>query len=85
MKLVICYLAALVGFIWVLAWAWQMESAAWAEFSAANGCRIAQSRQSELQVGMVVNANGTVGTVVTSTEAQVGWLCNDGIIYWRAK
>ncbi len=33
--------------------------------------------------GVAVGANGQIGTVVTVTLGKTGYLCSDGVTYWR--
>jgi hypothetical protein len=43
------------------------------------------SGSTQTGVGYGVTANGQFGTVVTttSTPSKTGYLCNDGVTYWR--
>lgn len=59
----------------------------WAEFMRNHDCKVVEKREGEVAVstGIVINANGTATPVVlnNSTPDSIGYLCNDGITYWR--
>ncbi len=63
------------------------EAAQWEQFAAENGCRVVSkvSASTGVGTGTVVGANGQVGvgTVTTYTPGKTGYLCNDGVTYWR--
>ena len=59
----------------------------WEEFSKAHSCKIVgrTSGDSQVAVGPGITRSGTVGVVIvtTYTSDKTGWLCDDGITYWR--
>lgn len=63
------------------------EDEAWAAFSVAHSCKKVGEVKDSIQtgVGIGMTASGQMGTVVTtsSTPSKTGWLCDDGITYWR--
>lgn len=63
------------------------EQERWEEFSAAHACKKVgeMSGSTQTGVGFGMTANGQMGTLVTttSTPSKTGWLCDDGVTYWR--
>lgn len=63
------------------------EAEEWAAFSVAHACKKVGhiSGISQTGVGFGMTASGQMGTVVTtsSTPSKTGWLCDDGVTYWR--
>jgi hypothetical protein len=59
----------------------------WQQFAADHDCvKVEQIKGNVLTgVGYGMTANGTMGTVVTTTVEpdRIGWRCNDGVTYWR--
>lgn len=86
-RLILAFLIFLVLLIPVGIYGSVKEQERWEEFSAAHACKkvseISGSTQTGVGVGMT--ANGQMGTVVTttSTPSKTGWLCEDGVTYWR--
>lgn len=64
-----------------------LESEQWGKFSQEHACRKVAEMKGNVQtgVGVSVMPNGQVGTVITtdSTPDKAGYLCDDGITYWR--
>ena len=63
------------------------EQKQWEVFSATHECKVVgqMSGSTQMGTGFGVTANGQVGTVVTTTSipSKTGYLCNDGVTYWR--
>lgn len=63
------------------------EAEDWAAFSAAHACKKVGeiSGSTQTGVGFGMTTNGQMGTVVTTsrTPSKTGWLCDDGVTYWR--
>lgn len=55
----------------------------WESFKVAQQCKVVAKIPSESfnTIGFGTNGQMTVG--VASTSAKVGWLCNDGVTYYR--
>lgn len=68
-------------------WAVVEEGRQWETFSVTHECKVVGQMSGSTQsgVGFGVAANGQVGTVITttSTPSKTGYLCNDGVTYWR--
>jgi hypothetical protein len=63
------------------------EQKAWDNFSILHKCKKVGHIKGKVEVGdgIGVTANGAVGAVLTTTVSpdKNGWLCNDGVTYWR--
>lgn len=73
-------IVALVGLIGKAAFDSQSEAREWAAFSTQHKCRKVgetQARTSPVYGGKQVQ--------FASVPGQIGWLCDDGITYWRNK
>jgi len=86
-RLVLVFLIFLVLLIPVVIYGSVKEQERWEEFSAAHACKKVSEMSGSTQtgVGFGMTANGQMGTVVTttSTPSKTGWLCEDGVTYWR--
>lgn len=65
------------------------EAKQWAQFKVDHKCRVTQEMQGDLNVGVTTTTgqNGyvSVSPVITTSPDKVGWLCDDGITYWKSK
>jgi hypothetical protein len=59
------------------------ESREWDTFKAAHECRVVGKMSGSVTTGVGVAPNGQIATVIGSTPGKTGWLCNDGVTYWR--
>lgn len=59
------------------------EQMAWETFQETHHCRKVSSIQGSTVVGMGTGSNGGVVMTVGSTPEQTGWLCDDGVTYYR--
>lgn len=57
------------------------EHKQWQAFSEAHHCKVVGQMSGDLLVSPVVSSRG--GVAVTSTPDKTGWLCDDGVTYWR--
>jgi hypothetical protein len=84
---ILALLILMVALIPLGIWAAVEEQKEWETFSAAHECKVVgrMSGSTQTGVGYGVTANGQFGTVVTttSTPSKTGYLCNDGVTYWR--
>lgn len=73
----------LVGGIWVI----YEDEKAWAQFSAEHNCRkvgeIKGGTSTGLAYGMTASGKFVTGVVTTTDPDKIGWLCDDGVTYWR--
>ena len=81
---VIVIIAALVA---LCLYGTHLELQQWEEFKVAHSCEITQKMKIPLTLNPVVTVGGggNVGTGITASggEEKKGWLCDDGIVYWR--
>lgn len=79
--------ACVVVFLVLFVWATIEEAEQWAHFAAAHDCKVVGRMKgtTDTGVGFGMMANGQMGTVITttSTPSKTGFLCNDGVTYWR--
>jgi hypothetical protein len=58
------------------------EEREWREFSSVNRCHIVGKVQGDIGVAPVIgDKNG--GVAIVSTDDKTGYLCDDGVTYWR--
>ena len=64
-----------------------LEEREWQDFKISENCKIVgkQKGTTSTGVGYGMTTTGQMGTVITtsSTPDTVGWLCDDGVTYWR--
>ncbi len=77
--------AALIG---LLIKAVIVEQREWDAFSVAHECKIVGQAKGHASTGVGFGATGSggqMGTIITTsrTPDTTGWLCNDGVTYWR--
>lgn len=81
---VLCLIGALI--YWA-AIASERENREWQEFSGAHHCKIVEKRDGNVSIGSgyVFGANGKGGVVTTTSvsPSKTGWLCSDGVTYWK--
>jgi hypothetical protein len=78
--------------LWVAAWisiiiavcillvlALASEQRQWDDFVKQHHCKVTQRMSGETFT--TINANGTVG--FGATDDKTGWLCDDGVTYWK--
>ena len=80
-------LAAMFALFAVMFMVAKAEQERWDKFSISHNCRVVQKviGSTHTGYGVGVTTNGKVGAVITttSTPAKTGWLCDDGVTYWR--
>lgn len=64
-------------------WASVKEVREWAVFKVEHDCKIVANIKGDVFNTINTNANGTVSIGVGITPDKTGWLCNDGITYYR--
>lgn len=64
-------------------WAGHVDAKRWAKFSAEHDCRVVGKMNGTVGVGTAVKPGGGVATVTTYEPGKTGYLCNDGVTYWR--
>lgn len=61
------------------------EAERWALFKAEHDCKVVGRERGHTSTGVapIVGGSGGVGVVVVNTPDKTGWLCDDGVTYWR--
>lgn len=75
--------AIAIALIGLLITAVVIDSKRWEEFSAAHKCKVVGKMQGDVNPGVGIGANGQATAIVTTTSSKTGWLCDDGVTYWR--
>jgi hypothetical protein len=57
------------------------EETQWAAFAPVHHCKLVGRIKGDLLVSPVISSKG--GVAITATPDKAGWLCDDGITYWR--
>lgn len=64
-----------------------LEAREWEQFKVDHNCKVVarEKGHSSTGVGYGVTSSGHTGMMVTtnSTPDKTGWLCDDGVTYWR--
>ena len=55
----------------------------WETFKAAHDCRVVSKVQGNTMSAITYGINGQASTGVMFTPEKTGWLCSDGITYYR--
>lgn len=71
---------ALVGLIVAAAY---YDAKQWDEFKAAHECKVVAKVSGDWINTTSVDAKGNVTTGLTRTADKTGWLCDDGVTYYR--
>lgn len=62
------------------------KSRAWEVFKLENNCKVVAYKEGSTSTGLgtLINSNGKAGVgIVTTTTDQTGYICDDGVTYWR--
>ena len=59
------------------------ESKEWKKFQVDHKCEVVSKEKGSVGVGNSVSPSGGVGIVTISTPNKTGWLCDDGVTYYR--
>lgn len=61
------------------------ESKKWELFKVEHNCKIVAHIDGSMHTGIapIMGGNGGVGIVISSTPSKDGWLCDDGITYYK--
>lgn len=86
-RLILAFLIFVVLLIPAVIYGSVKEQEQWDAFATAHACKKVgeMSGSTQTGVGFGMTASGQMGTVVTttSTPSKTGWLCDDGVTYWR--
>lgn len=73
-----------IALIAVLLWLSVQEARRWEAFKVAHHCKVVGEQQATTSVGFAPSGNG-VTTVIVTDGGKTGWLCDNGVTYWRNK
>lgn len=59
------------------------ESQKWENFKQEYHCKIVSEMSSDMTLGVGSSGNGGMSVVVVPIPGKTGWLCDDGITYFR--
>jgi hypothetical protein len=74
---------AVVALLVLMGWLMVQESREWDAFASAHDCKRVAYISGEMMPTYGVGSNGQMVFGVTSSSGKTGWLCNDGITYYR--
>ena len=81
---IILLVIALIAFT---VWAAIVDAENWAEFSQEQDCKKVSHVTGNTNIGygygVTTSGNVGMGTIVTRTPSKTGWLCDDGVTYYR--
>lgn len=72
-----------VGFLLLCVWLFSLEAAQWNTFKEEHHCKQVSHVDSTFFNTLGLSSNGGVSVGVGSTDSKTGWLCDDGITYYR--
>lgn len=67
----------------LLIFAVMRDARQWEEFRAAHACKVVAHINGDVFNTVGVSGNGQVSVGIGSTPNKTGWLCDDGITYFR--
>lgn len=83
----ILFIFVILGMFWLLISLSAAQEAKWQSYKEAHHCKKVGHMRGDVHTGVAttVGANGqvSVSPVVTTTPDKTGWLCDDGVTYWR--
>jgi len=75
-------IVAIVLTLGALIWVSIVEQREWDAFAASHQCKVVGKIDSSTGVGPVIGQNG--GVTVVTIPGKTGYLCSDGVTYWRS-
>lgn len=81
--LFICFVVTLVASGVVLVMALANEGRKWEQFKTEHNCKVVAKISGDVFTTTSVGANGQVQFGLGSTPDKTGWLCDDGVTYYR--
>ena len=82
-RLAIITVTVIVLSVPLLVWAAIVEDREWEKFKVDHKCRIVSYQPSTSSTGTGLSPKGEITTVVVTTPDKTGWLCDDGVTYYR--
>lgn len=60
-----------------------IENSQWDSFSQEHHCKVVGKTTADVGFGTGIGANGQITSLTTVTPGKTGYLCDDGVTYWR--
>lgn len=67
----------------LMVWAAVQAEKRWAKFAAEHDCKVVGKMKGDLLVSITIDSKGQMGIAATAAPDKTGYLCNDGVTYWR--
>lgn len=83
MKAEIAVVAGIIAIIGLIIFLEIKEQREWSQFVVDQNCKVVGRERGSTNVGYGVTTSGQMGAVFTTTASKTGWLCDDGVTYWR--
>lgn len=83
--LIVILLALCIGFIVIMAIGSVEEQRQWEVFAVAKHCKVVGDIAPSVGTGVGITSNGKSGVVTTFDPGKTGYICDDGVTYWRSK
>lgn len=83
-KLILCgFFSGLALLLVILFVAVYQQGQEWQQFKQEHHCKIVAKMDGDVVVGFGTSSSGSMVTTVSTTDDKTGWLCDDGITYWK--
>jgi hypothetical protein len=60
-----------------------LEERNWQAFKISHSCKVVGQATGDWITGFGIGAKGETIVTTSRTPDKTGWLCNDGVTYWR--
>lgn len=60
-----------------------VEQRRWEQFKTDHNCKLVGVVESDAMPGYGLTSDGKIAFTISQTPKKEGWLCDDGITYWR--
>lgn len=84
-RLILGGIALLPAFLIVAVWGLVLEQREWERFKDAHNCRVVGKTfpTTTITIAPIIGRDPSVAVGVSTTSGKTGWLCDDGVTYWR--
>lgn len=80
---VVLIILVTLGLIWLMVHRAMVDAREWEKFKAAHACKVVAQVPGETFNTIGFGASGAAVIGIGSTSAKTGWLCDDGITYYK--
>jgi hypothetical protein len=81
--LILLVAGVVLGLIVGIIYAMVREARQWEAFAAEHNCKVVGHMTGSVASTVGVGGDGKVVSGVTTTPSKTGYLCDDGVTYWR--